>query len=481
MGTPTPSLRQTLRDPVLFSRMLSIVTMDAQEIPLRLNWAQRDYLSKRTPRDLILKSRQEGFSTIVQAEAARYAYTRRANILTLMDIDANTKVMRRKQDHFYKNFPQVLEAGGQRFNRPDRNASNETFSQFDTGAIMTMSTAGRLSVSRGDSLNMIHLSEAAYYRDLYAVRLSVTQAGRPFWVVIESTANGARGDFHELCMKAYEGDPAWNLHFYPWYASPANVIPLAEGETLSYTGDELAAIAAYGLTAPQIKWRRWKQRETGYKFLQEYPESVKSAFLTSVAGMFGTLEANWGAPLNATRAPGVRYRAGIDWGQQDDYTVLSIWRTDMPVQVALIRLRHMPFKAIRAEIIKAIRYWGIDLVISEGNPPGNGQNEELISELSAARISCEVEQFILGAHNKPDLIMGYNDELQDGIQLLPIDDQKAEHLAFTARPAGNSRWVYGAPAEAGAHDDTVIANAYARLACKRVVNRPYVDVVRWGG
>lgn len=480
MALAVPSIRQTLRDPELFSRLLRIVTMDAREIPLRLKWAQRDYLSKRTPRDLILKSRQEGFSTIIQAEAARYAYTRRSNILTLMDIDANTKAMRRKQEFFFTNFPAVIESAEGKFNRPLRDAANETFTQFDTGAVMTMSTAGRLSVSRGDSLNMVHLSEAAYYRDLYEVRLSATQAGKPFWVVIESTANGARGDFHELCMKAYDGDPTWKLHFYPWYFMSGNAIPLEEGETLSYSDDELAAIEAYKLTPAQIKWRRYKQRETGYKFLQEYPESVKSAFLHSVVGMFGALESNWGAPLGATRAPGVRYRAGIDWGQQDDYTVMSIWRVDMPVQVALIRMRHMPFHVMRAEIVKAIRYWGIDLVISEANPPGHGQNEELRRELDAARITVEIEEFTLGAHNKPDLIMGYNDELQSGIQLLPIPDQKTEHLAFTAKPTGNGRWSYGAPAEAGAHDDTVISNAYARLACKRITHNPYAAVLRWG-
>lgn len=478
------ALRDTLRDPVEFARMLWIVNMEAELIRLNYNWAQLHYLANRSPRDIILKSRQEGFSTCIQAEAYRYCMTRRINIVTLMDIGDNTEVMRRKQEIFYENFPEAISENGESFQRPDRDANAKTMTKYSTGAIHKMATAGRFNVSRGDSLNMIHLSEAAYYKDLHSVRVSVGQAGRPFWWVIESTANGAQGDFHDLVMIAHESPHLsdFKLHFYPWYASPRNRIPLAPGEVLTYTDEELQAIALYHLDAEQIKFRRQKQKETGYKFPQEYPESIVGAFISSLIGYFGPLQLNFNAPLNATPQPGIRYRMGIDWGQADDYTVASIWRTDRPEQVAVGRWRQIPFADMRRNIVNLMREWRVELAMPETNSMGTSQIEALAADIEAAGLDTVLTPITVG-NNKPDLVMGYNEDLQAGAQLLPLPEQKAEHLAFTARQTGRGTWTYGAPQQKGAHDDFVLANIFARRAMHESISRVAARVSQpgdWG-
>jgi hypothetical protein len=491
MTTRAPSLGRVLRDPLLFSRLLWIVTtedVDGRPVPVerRLipNWTQRTYLANRTPRDLILKPRQEGISTIIQAEFARYLYTRRFNALTLMDIDGNTATMRRKQDFFYKQFPAVIMTELGEFRKPARDASNETFTVYDTGGVHTMATAGRTSVSRGDSLNAAHLSEAALYKNLYEVRLSVTQAGRPMWIVLESTAHGAQGDFYELCMKAHDGDPTWTLHFFAWFHVPTNRLPLADGEVLSYSEHELMGRELYGWDDEQIKWRRRKKAETGYKFEQEYPESVESAFLKSVAGMFGTMERNWGAPQGATPQPGIAYRVGIDTGQEEDYTVVSVMRADTPVQVDVLRLRRMPYRVMREQyIIPLFQKWRPEFGYVEVDGIGKSMYEELTADLRQHGLTeCKLEPF-RSASEKPMLIQSYNDDISDivnPLQLLPLPEQKAEHLIFEARPAGKGRWTYGAPNVEGAHDDFVIADALAAHARRRVVPRASITVTRWG-
>ena len=40
-----------------------IKTKDMRQVPVRLNWAQRDFITKRSPKSFILKARQLGFTT----------------------------------------------------------------------------------------------------------------------------------------------------------------------------------------------------------------------------------------------------------------------------------------------------------------------------------------------------------------------------------------------------------------------------------
>lgn len=466
-----PALQDVLRSPVDFARLLTISDMDSQLVRLNYKWAQLHYLANRTRRDIILKSRQEGFSTAIQAEAFRYCMTRRINIVTLMDIGENTEVMRRKQDTFYKEFPAAI-IEGEPYAKPSRDVSRETMTKYSNGAIHKMATAGRLNVSRGDSLNMVHLSEAAYYNDLHSVLVSTGQAGKPFWFVVESTANGAQGEYHDMVMIAHESPELsdFKLHFYPWYLSPANRIPLAPGEVLSYTDDELQAIALYKLDPEQIKFRRQKQRETGYKFPQEYPESVPGAFISSVIGYFGPMIHNWGAPFGATRQPGVRYRMGIDWGQDDDYTVGTVWRTDIPIQVDIGRWRKIPYADMRRNLRGMMKKWGVELAMPEANSMGTSQIEDLAREIEADGLDTVLVPITVGT-NKPDLVMSYNEDLQAGAQLLPLPEQKAEHLGYTARQTSKGYWTYGAPVKKGAHDDTVMANILARRAMHESISR----------
>lgn len=487
MYAPPASMRELVRTPEHFSRLLWITTTEDRDgVPtpiesrLVLNWIQREYLRKRTPRDLILKPRQEGISTVIQAEAARYCYTRLINVLTLMDTDRNTNAMRRKQDLFYKRFPTGITEGDEIFYKPARDASNAVYTTYSTGAIHTMATAGALSGGRGDSLNYIHLSEAALYKDLYEIRLSVTQAGKPFYIGIESTAHGAQGDFYELCMKAQDGDDSWTLHFFAWFHVPTNRLPLAEGETLTLSGAELEARALWGLDDEQINWWRVKKKDVGYKFEQEYPFTVEGAFLKAIAGMFGLLEGTFEAPMNATPQPHARYRLGIDTGQEDDYTVVSVFRQDSPVQVAALRLRQMPYPVMRkVHIVPFIKAWGVEFGYVETDGIGASMLQELEADLKANSINCQLEG-ILSKTEKPMLVQSYYDDLQLGLKLLPIPEQMAEHLMYESRPMGKGRWEYGAPEIKGVHDDYVTAGFLGAHARRKIIQRASVTVRKWG-
>ena len=257
-------LQRVARSPYLFAlNYLKIQDKDDQLTTLRLNALQIDYLKNRTPRDLILKPRQIGFSTAIQAEIFRYSVTRPTRSLTLTDESANTTKMRLMQQKFYEHLPEHF--------RPERSISNATLTIYpEFNSEVLSGTAGNANVGRAGSYRVQHYSEAAFYADAAGVMKSALQGGRPMWVVAESTPNGASGWFYERCMEALANpDGVWTLHFYTWFDYPEYRMALEPGETLDYTDDEAALVEQHGLAPEQIKWRRWKISETNRRSFQQ--------------------------------------------------------------------------------------------------------------------------------------------------------------------------------------------------------------------
>src|SRR5690349_9984024 len=115
--TPIPSPSEVAKSPTLFAKhFLKIMDKRDKIIPLVHNTMQAHYLANRTPRDLILKARQIGFSTAIQGELFRYVVTRPARTLTLANDDENTQKLRRMADRFYDKLPMDF--------RPERALAN---------------------------------------------------------------------------------------------------------------------------------------------------------------------------------------------------------------------------------------------------------------------------------------------------------------------------------------------------------------------
>src|SRR4051812_17161476 len=155
---------------------------------LRFNAAQRHYLTNRTPRDLILKARQLGFSTAIQARLFRLVITSSAATITLSHEQATTDKFRRMADRFYDNLP-----GHYKPLRKYSNSKVATYPDFDSEAVI--GTAGNVNVGRGGTYTDVHGSEFAFWPDAEAVLASITQGGDPS-IALESTPNGTQGHFY---------------------------------------------------------------------------------------------------------------------------------------------------------------------------------------------------------------------------------------------------------------------------------------------
>jgi len=148
-------------------------------------------------------------------------------------------------------------------------------------------TALSLAVGRGQTINNLLCSELAHWRKpeeaLTSLLAAVPAAG---CVVIESTPCGIGGHFHDLWLQASRRTNDFSPHFYVWFEDPTYRLPGPPLGGLSTEESELRQ--EYGLDDDQLRWRRAMQREFGTKFAQEFPENDRDCFLASGTCCFPT-------------------------------------------------------------------------------------------------------------------------------------------------------------------------------------------------
>lgn len=440
------------------ARRLKVLVMDGETkekkfVPFVYKPAQRDLIANLTNRNLILKARQLGMTTAIQALIYQRAVSGRITALTLSKDDDSTQTVRRMATAFAENDTVPIR----------RSADNARLTVYEnTGSEVLIATAGNHTSGRSATLSYLHGSEAAYYSNLGGILTGAMQAGNPT-VILESTPNGAQGEFYNLCMDALDGGSPWKLHFYPWWWEPDYRLPLDEGEVLSYTDDELALVVAHKLTPEQIKFRRAKQRELKSQFVQEYAEDPLTCFLRSGFGYFGDLSLCFTAPADATFDPSHQYVGGLDFGQTNDFTALSIQDVMTGNEVALLRVNQMSWGDMRNLVVQYCQQWHVNTLWAEKNSMGTTNTEELRKELAKEGVQTAVREFLTTNESKSSAMSAMHEALHGrSMRLLPDAIARREMTAFAAYQLPSGAWRLSAPDKE--HDDTVIARALGLYA-----------------
>lgn len=251
-----------------------------------------------------LKARQIGFST--NAEALIFADCQnrpnRRGFVCAHDEESSSTLFRmtqlmeselplaEQQPKVYSSKREIIFAG------PSRSQL-----QVQTAGKVTLKGAGTLG--RSAMLHNLHCSEVAFWRNAKQNLLSVLQCvpDEPDTMIfLESTANGASGEFYDRWNAAVK---RWNAArtdlerlsgyvpvFISWLTSPdyARALP-AEGlaaDTPEVALDEKErALVGRGATLEQLAWRRMAVRDKcggdEELFEQEYPSTPSEAFKTS--------------------------------------------------------------------------------------------------------------------------------------------------------------------------------------------------------
>jgi hypothetical protein len=470
-STSLARARRIVASPSDFARLLTIMDKRGEHRRFEHNKMQRHFFANyslgKPVVDLLLKSRQQGATTAIVGEESRLAWVRMTRILTLIDDDKNTDMIREIAQRFYDTFPEMIDAGGVYIQRPKRSRDSATTTRYDNGSRWVTRTAGNPNAGRGSTIDVLHGSEVAHWKDAQLIIAGAQQAAAyAIWRVYETTANGAQGWFFEKAMAALDGDADYKLHFYPWWWSIEYQIPLERDETITYEPDEAELVRLHSLTPEQIKWRRSKRRELGMLFLQEYAEDAYSCFLQSGGGFFGHLDSAFEAKAGLPTPENARVVAGLDWGQANDYTVLHTTDATAARQLDILRINRMPYADMRTQIVARCKRWGIDEIVAEANSMGNTNIEELRRELREAGLKTLVTSYTTGAKNKRNDLLALNNALSTGeYTMLPDSAQRAEFRAYQATQSPSGNWQYSAPD--GQHDDTVIAAMLAWHAASR--------------
>lgn len=444
---------------------LYIYDKEQKRVKLNYNPVQTNFLVNRSKRDLVLKARQFGISTAIQAEFFRIAVTQRASIAVLAHDDDTTQKLRRMSNRFWENMPDKL--------KPARKYSNDrlvTYPDFDSE--ITIATAGNTTTGRGGTYSHIHGSEVAFWKDAQSIVSGMLEGGNPY-IVLESTPNGAQGYFYERCMEALENKSNWKLHFYSWWASGENEYKIKFSNNDEYfdfknslTDEEKELIQRNNLTLEQINWRRYKIRDLKSQFWQEYPENPRTCFLLSGNGYFGDVSKAFSFERDYEYNSDFKYMGGLDFGQLNDFTAFSVICKNTKKQVDFLNINRLDWSEMRKQVALMCKKWNIKMVWAEENSMGSTNIEELRNELRDLSIHTKIKPFKTTINTKREIMSSLHEALhEDGLTLIDDEDgiQKRQFNAFVSKqtPLGNWQLL----ADGDEHDDLVIANALANQAC----------------
>lgn len=325
-------------------------------------------------RALILKGRQQGCSTYVEARFFhKVTHNRglRAFILTHMD-DATQNIFGMAK-RFYDNLPSQV--------KPQTSATNAKeliFNKLDSG--YRVGTAKSTGTGRSDTIQLFHGSEVAYWHDAESHFMGAVQAvpdAEGTEIILESTANGVGGRFYDMVLEAIAGRGEYQLIFIPWFWSAEYAQPVPKG--FEITPEEEKLVETYRLSEAQLQWRRNKITELGSEsmFKQEYPCNPHEAFMYSGQEPFIPVDLVETAASNENvRAHGLRI-LGVDVATREgpDNTAMAL-RQGRVVHWATKHPDWGPSAAFR-EVIRLFEEGEIDLCYVDKNGVGYGLYDDL--------------------------------------------------------------------------------------------------------
>lgn len=252
---------------------------------MKPNRMQVDYLRKRTNRDLILKMRQGGVTTLSCIQATDSG---------VWEDSFQSAIMAHILPNV-KGFLRIIKAAFNAY-KADWGSLHEVTPIIDNvnelGIKETGSNIRVCTDAKGLTLDFLHISEACFVED---DRISEAVEAVPLTgqVIMESTPNIAAGMFYDMWSLRLKGEYCpYKDHFYPWwwhYPEEQDLEFLRAEDNFNYTDKEEVLIKAHNLTQKHILWRRMKIAEAGSdeaEFLRKYPEDPSTCFLYGSHSVF---------------------------------------------------------------------------------------------------------------------------------------------------------------------------------------------------
>ena len=271
-------------------------------MPFILNSEQKRFLDLfyiewkkgKSVKILILKSRQQGFTTLITAIQLCMLLTQEGfKGTTVAHLrDATKNIFENKAKSMYEEISERLK------HEPKRSNAREIAVE-ETGSFWSCFTAGSKDSARSSTFSFVHASERAFWTNSLANEAAITSALAPVCIQIyETTANGYN-DFKDKWDDAIAGNTDFIPYFSYWFKQVEYttnfesdllkdefIEAVKEGERYKNVDSKFMEflnelLLNEGLEYEQIYWYFKKRQELKDLLFQEYPTYPEQAFLAS--------------------------------------------------------------------------------------------------------------------------------------------------------------------------------------------------------
>lgn len=296
---------QSWRWRIYSGRLYKIMTKadeyhDGSVIPFRPNVAQRQFAENMHYRNVILKARQLGCTTLIAIlwlDHAMWVRDQRVGIIA-HSLDDAAVIFRDKVLFAYRNLPEEIRA----ICPLRRESAFELVFAHNNSAIRVATSM------RSGTIHRLHISEmgkiAAKFpqKAVEIVTGSLPAVPAHGVAVIESTAEGRAGEFYEIASRAERRNEInrplapseWRFHFFPWHVMPEYRATRGDETPITATDheyfDAIEAEMGCKLDLDQRRWYVGKREQDmsgdAEKMWREYPSTPGECWRRTTEGTF---------------------------------------------------------------------------------------------------------------------------------------------------------------------------------------------------
>lgn len=280
-------------------------TQDVSVMPFKPNAAQEKFVNRLWHRNVILKARQLGFTTLIAIlwlDHALFNADQRCGIIA-QDREAAEVIFRDKVKFAYENLPEQIR---ERFPLARDSASELLFAHNNSSIRVATSM-------RSGTIHRLHISEFGKICAKFPDKAKEVMTGSIPAVpsngilVIESTAEGRDGSFFKICQTAQANFAQrkklnfrdYRFHFYAWWQEPkyrmdSSMVSISPEQHEYFDEVETIVERDMGITAKiDVDQRAWYVATIEADFegaddrmWQEYPSYPAEAFQVSTDGNY---------------------------------------------------------------------------------------------------------------------------------------------------------------------------------------------------
>ena len=259
-------------------------------------------------RIMVLKARQMGLSTAIEALIYWYTTTNKNTTSAIIaHEDAASRNLYNMFKRYYDNSNPLFKPNRKYDTRSDLTfgLQDKDGNEIGLNSVIKTATAKNTGAGRSDTIQLVHGSEVAFWEngeELVGSLMQTVPLRKNTMIFLESTANGRGNFFAKLWNESVKGDSNFEVFFFPWWIQDEYELDGDKIEAFTPDEQDVVDLMLEGIKIGnevykvpkeridnKIRFRRYKEREfvaSPELLLQEYPSTPHEAFIASGSTVF---------------------------------------------------------------------------------------------------------------------------------------------------------------------------------------------------